>query len=71
MKESRLAISGNGSLAGDKIFTCKVNVTVGAENEILQYDTTLYLKTFTVRSEIKTQDEEVKSQVYLYVQCLS
>ena len=56
MKESRLTISGDGTLTGDKIFTCRVNVTVGAENEILEYDTMLYLKTFTVRSEIKTQE---------------
>ena len=52
MIESRLTISGDGTLAGDKIFTCKVNATVGAERDILQYDTLLYLKTFTVRSEI-------------------
>ena len=48
-----MTISGEETLAGDKIFTCKVSVTAGTDQKQLQYDTLAYLKTFAVRLEIK------------------
>ena len=53
IKESNLLISGEETLAGDKIVTCKVSVTAGTDQRQLQYDTLAYLKTFAVRLEMK------------------